>query len=952
MTLPPAISSQENLAAAEKPPELSAADKLEKRKVERREEKKKIADRKARKEIKRLDKEEAKKRKELAALEDAAAEARQLEEAAEAIRLEQEKREAKEAKEKRRIARIEAKAAEVAETKATMEAIAKEKEKKALEEKAQTDSSQEEEASDAESDTETEDEDGNSDTEDEMDHDGKSDTEDEMETDANAAEDDSTDDEDAKDRTYKDAATSGNDDDTVGADNNRWKSRRVRITIKIDVPKDKESRLINLQEKVNTILELGRRTEPNLFLRKFDETGSPYAEDKGSWIHKFSSTDLSANHFCDHLAHGLSNWIPLDRQSFYFRATLVAPDTCKFAKVLEEISHFIPENCRISNLLSQLIFDPVKLGNLLRSNEKMTSTEGFLNELNRRARQLNPDVVFGMSFSEMRRPNGERAKDWKKATRAVQLETNNCCMREATDIALRLFPGKRTKGHKPVWGMNLVFVYDIGHEDVDQLDTAQNNIDTLVSRQKMHMKYENRCSTNKIFPGALEDLVFSDVPDTFRDVLMNIRSSTTEGCEGGKIFSSIMFSDYKKKKEYWFCYHRKVKKEAEAIVRALPVMLKVELGLTIERLFYETAIDPSDQWNPVTRSLRNAITRATDNMLEGTDDLIGDDASEDAEVIEESENISLNTAESRERQRMMGENEDETVINQTKRKVAKATRTRQAAQQSIEVEEIEQNDDENSVSTLGDGTADFSSASKKKRFAREVLLETSHLVRESAKKADRRTADMQKTLEDERKRSDNLAQQLLQMQQLMAKAGLMGDDKVSTTGDSTMSRKSGSAQSNGQSSGQEEPNDARGTVASRPSTPTNTPGQGNEYNTPLHANTDNRYGPLASDNDDDSAALASGDDSVKTYDEDGNPVAYSYHTNADGTVTTRLVTTHKEGHQTSRIVHSDIESDGDDLSRDQSGSMTASVASASAMVKTGTKLIVEQATGGIPGKED
>ena len=411
ITLPPAISSQENLAAAEKPPELSAADKLEKRKVERREEKKKIADRKARKEIKRLDKEEAKKRKELAALEDAAAEARQLEEAAEAIRLEQEKREAKEAKEQRRIARIEAKAAEVAETKATMEAIAKEKEKKALEEKAQTDSSQEEEASDAESDTETEDEDGNSDTEDGMDHDEKSDTEDEMETDANAAEDDSTDDEDAKDRTYKDAATSGNDDDTVGADNNRWKSRRVRITIKIDVPKDKESRLINLQEKVNTILELGRRTEPNLFLRKFDETGSPYAEDKGSWIHKFSSTDLSANHFCDHLAHGLSNWIPLDRQSFYFRATLVAPDTCKFAKVLEEISHFIPENCKISNLLSQLIFDPVKLGNLLRSNEKMTSTEGFLNELNRRARQLNPDVVFGMSFSEMRHPNGERAKD-------------------------------------------------------------------------------------------------------------------------------------------------------------------------------------------------------------------------------------------------------------------------------------------------------------------------------------------------------------------------------------------------------------------------------------------------------------------------------------------------------------------------------------------------------------
>ena len=59
-----------------------------------------------------------------------------------------------------------------------------------------------------------------------------------------------------------------------------------------------------------------------------------------------------------------------------------------------------------------------------------------------------------------------------------------------------------------------------------------------------------------------------------------------------------------------------------------------------------------------------AITRSTDNMLDGTDDLVGNDASEDdIEVIEESENISLNTADSRERQRMMGENKEETAVN-------------------------------------------------------------------------------------------------------------------------------------------------------------------------------------------------------------------------------------------------------------------------------------------------
>lgn len=940
---PPTLLRKENLAEAEKPPELTDAEKRVQRLMEKREEKRARDERKARKEIRRLEKEEKKKRDELAALEEAAEEARIAEEEAAAQAEEEANIEAKKAKEARRIARAERKLKEEADEKEKAKQLEMEKER--LRREAENNNSSEQES---ESEVDPDEDERQSDTDDEF-----SDDEDEKEE---------------KQKNYRDAALTGNDDDTASVHNMRWKAQRVRITIKIDVPKDKESRLINLQEKVNKIMQLGRRTESNLYLRKFEETGTPHDDDKRTWIHKFSSTDLSANHFCDHMAHGLSNWIPLDRQSFYFRATLVAPDTCKFSKVLEEISHFIPDSCKISNLLSQLIYDPIKLGNLLRSNEKMTSTDGFLNELNRRAKQLNPDVVFGMSFSEMRRPNGERAKDWKKATRAVQLETNVGCMREATDIALRLFPGKRMKGHKPVWGMNLVFVYDIGHEDVDQLDTAQNNIDTLVSRQKMHMKYENRCSTNKIFPGVLDNRVYTEDPDTFREVLMSIESKTTEGCEGGKIFSSIMFSDYKNKKEYWFCYHRKVKKEAEAIVRALPVMLKVEYGITIENLFYETAIDPSDQWNPVTRSLRNAITRATDNMLDGTDDLIGEDASEDdMDVIEESENISLNTAESRERQRMMGENEEETVVNQTKRKKNKATASRKV-QQRIEVDEIEQHEDDNSVSTLGDGTADFSSASKKKKFARQlqcgVMLETSELVKESAKKADRRTADIQKALDDERKRNDSLAAQLAMMQKAMAAAGFMNES--SKNDGSTASKKSGSEQSNGQSSGQGE------------HTPTQfqeqQPDQSGDYHTPLRANSQNRYQSLENENSEDTSDDGPeqevedglGTDSLSD-DGDGYSFSLEYTPNPDGTVTARRITTHPDGHQTSRIItqdnlseskEGDIENEDDDSDVNQdnaqewSESMTASVQSASSLIKKGVRLIAEKATGGTPGQGD
>lgn len=81
----------------------------------------------------------------------------------------------------------------------------------------------------------------------------------------------------------------------------------------------------------------------------------------------------------------------------------------------------------------------------------------------------------------MKNLNGQKATDWKNATKSLLLETNENELREATDIILRIFPGKRYPSHKRIWGMNLVFVYDCNHEDVDNLDIAQRNISTLIN---------------------------------------------------------------------------------------------------------------------------------------------------------------------------------------------------------------------------------------------------------------------------------------------------------------------------------------------------------------------------------------------------------------------------------------------------------------------------------------
>ena len=148
---------------------------------------------------------------------------------------------------------------------------------------------------------------------------------------------------------------------------------------------------------------------------------------------------------------------------------------------------------------------------------------------------------------------------------------------------------------------------------------------------------------------------------------------------------------------------------------------------------------------------------------------------------------------------MMGENDEETVINPKQKRQQRNTATRKNIQ-PINVSKIQPSADDGSVSTLGDGTADFSSASKKKRFQREVLVETSELVKESAKKANRQAALMQQSLEDERRRSDALEKQLATMQQWMAAAGFQGDNKTVTSGNSRDGNGSTGQQSNGQGS--------------------------------------------------------------------------------------------------------------------------------------------------------
>ena len=527
--------------------------------------------------------------------------------------------------------------------------------------------------------------------------------------------------------TYADKAAQQPDDATAPIVNDgTYKARRVRISLVIPKPKSKEQRLKSLMEVANKVTKQARSIESNFYLREFQTVKRLQTDEKKEWIQKFKPTDKSANNFVSFFAQGLFSWLPITKIEFNFRVQIVLPASTDLKAFVNDLEHILPEGCKIRTTLSQHIFAPYKIGNLLRSNEKMTSSSDLIDEINRRAALINPDVVFGMSYGNITHPNGNKQKDWKKGVRSIVLETNRGTVREATKIAFRLFPARRPKNHKGIWGLKLVFFYDTKHEECANLPSVQIHIATLINRQKVHLSNELKAAHNHFIPHAIDDPVWSDSPDTLRELLMTIQSSTTKGCESLNLFSSISYSEWAGSRSYWFHFHRCVKTEAESVVRALPIMLKHEYGIDPEFYFLETALDGDETWDIKTRCLENSVTLAMAAAVAGCDDLRGNDSDDgdDDDLIAEDDTISLNTIEEREKQRLMGGDDEETLVGRARQNKSKSSKK---VLKKVEVIEIEDND------SCGNSTIGMGSARSVTRVSaqRQVLSEAGNMIHQS-----------------------------------------------------------------------------------------------------------------------------------------------------------------------------------------------------------------------------
>ena len=594
------------------------------------------------------------------------------------------------------------------------------------------------------------------------------------------------------------AAASNIDDDNTAVQKNRtFQVQRLRLTLVIKKPSDKEQRLKLLQDKANDMMRIGKQFEKEMYLQDFFLTSrTEDGDNKRQWHSKFKAKDCSTATFKQFFAHGLENYFPLDRDRYHFRISIVVPHTCCIKKLLEEMNGIAPKDCSIRHILSQGIYNPKKVGALLRSTDKLTATDEFLSELNRRAASLNPNVVFGMSCAELRHPNIPQCKDYKNANKAIQLETNAEYLTEATEIALRLFPAKRPKGFVPIWGMNCVFIFDYTHPAVQNLSAALTNLATLINRHQTFRDYQKKVANQWILQGVLDDPVYEDGDrTTLRDVLMSIKSKTTPGCENGTLFSAICYDNYLGQSKYWFMCHKKVQKEAKAVVRALPTMLRVEYNVTPEHFFVEGGIDPTEDWNAETRCLSNEVTNATDMMLEETEDLHEDREDEEINVpiIDENDNISLPTVDERERKRLMGQDDEETIKDMTKKKPIK--KKKQSAPTATIAVDAAQTDDH---SELGMGS--IAGESKTRRAQREVLDEATILITTKNAELEKKLKEEQKERKKMQKANEKMNRQ---MARILAKMQLEEDqEEADEEADSNSGQHSGSQQSGGQRSGE------------------------------------------------------------------------------------------------------------------------------------------------------
>ena len=216
----------------------------------------------------------------------------------------------------------------------------------------------------------------------------------------------------------------------------RYRQRRLALMISIPEVDNNSDRLHHIVIEVNNFLKAARKKNAHFRLRKFEEINTPDPADRKQWRTKMNQD--SSSDFKEYI-HGYYPFTPPRGGQYRLRINTVMDNTEPLATFLENVTHdWGQRDTRsISDIKAQRIWDPVKIGYLMRASRYITHSYELVDALEKaaNANSTASKIYFGTSWGTIPSPVG--GYDKETSVQAVMIETN----KQSQEIAVALLKG-------------------------------------------------------------------------------------------------------------------------------------------------------------------------------------------------------------------------------------------------------------------------------------------------------------------------------------------------------------------------------------------------------------------------------------------------------------------------------------------------------------------------------
>ena len=467
---------------------------------------------------------------------------------------------------------------------------------------------------------------------------------------------------------HKDTSQKDIRDQSRSNNDQEWKyvTRRIIISLEIEEPTDAQNRVELLCSSLNSFLDMARKfSGKHLRVMSFASKDMAKAENRKQWLKKFKACSMELKEF----TNGYYPYQKLREGVYRLRVKLAIP--LKPDKTITQFIEACSENWgnisypTVRDFPSQHIYNPKKLGWFLRSTRQAAHTTDLQEELDNIALTLHPGLHFGLSYQTVPDPNNNGRWNPDTAVKAICIDTNEDTFHEAWGFLQSKY---NRSVHSYPLGIKMNFVGTKDHPDYKNDFTAKQNIGILMKRQQIFAENMSSVSTH-----VLNDIDLSyEGTRTLRHRLMELSPKTLgPHYATAKLFHSIDRSISRSgSQSYHFTFHNSVIREASNIVSSICEMIRDELNINPEIYCFASHIREDYTWDPETRISSNPSVEVLNFVLGDSEDLVTSDTLEGQENEEEEFDLSSKAA--RERDRILGMDETETVEDIKKKKSYKS----------------------------------------------------------------------------------------------------------------------------------------------------------------------------------------------------------------------------------------------------------------------------------------